>query len=269
MGIPNSKVVPIKSGEGRKFTAEGVVQIPKGYLLTSYLYFNNATIQYRPASYQEFVGAAQQARMKLYFRGFPAGTCQDEILLFLQQFGQIEYFYQMGAPKSGKQMKTIQGYIIFDQNEDAFFVLNENNKIMFGHSQIVFQEYQANKKKKQHKRSLKLNQLDSDLNYAQTNYQSIQGDYYTPPLNNKKLEFFKAPQVPLLNQEYLKKKLVSQSTSNLSSKKALLQAVNDCQMTHIGTNLCFVKHSKPMQHLIGGASNTWFTPHNPTRLFQW
>lgn len=252
MGMPNAKVVPVKSGEGRKFTSEGVVQVPRGTLMTSNRYFNNALVTYEPAARCDFDEASKQARVKLYFRGFPAGTPTEEITRFMEQFDQVEYFYLMGQPKSGKILGTIQGYVIFNKNETANYLLTNTTKIMYNKSTIAFQEYQANKKKQKCKKKTTLDQpkAKTDLIPSLSNARQQQQPQKADGKGQAFDLFRKSQAAKMLPSRF--RADARQSPSPKSTKASVLATASKMlEESHAGKNLCFARHSVPLQHLRG------------------
>lgn len=158
-GNPEVKVSPVKCGEGRKFTSEGVLQLPASFDLSNLnRSFNTTRIEYEPAASKDFVAVGKCSRIKLFFRGFPLRTSLEEIKQFFCKHGQVEYLYFMGPSKNGKALTSIQGYVIFEENETAHSILESKPKLDFFGTKIVCQEYQPNKKKKLRTSSAKKNE---------------------------------------------------------------------------------------------------------------
>lgn len=147
-GDLRAKVVPVKCGEGHKFTQEGVIQVPIEFDPQNNTHFNKVKVQYKPSSSVDFEKAALKARIKVYFRGFPLQTPVEEITSYFSFYGKIEYLYLMGPTKSKSSQRSIQGYVIFTSNDCAHNVLADVKSLYFGSSKLFCEIYQTRKKKK-------------------------------------------------------------------------------------------------------------------------
>lgn len=147
-GSPLVKIVPVKCGEGHKYTQEGVLRVPIGFNPHLSAYFKRVRITYSPATAADFESAGQQARIKIYFRGFPLDTTRDQIGYFFSYFGKLEYLYIMAMSKTRLVQKSIQGYVIFQDNQDAHQLLAQRAGLVFNGLNIFCEIYKTNKKKK-------------------------------------------------------------------------------------------------------------------------
>lgn len=147
-GDPLAKVVPVKCGEGHKFTQEGVIRVPRVFDPSKSTVFNKVKVKYRTVTPVDYEEANQKARIKVYFRGFPLQTPVEEITRFFSVFGRIEYLYLMGPTKSKSAHRSAQGYIIYSSNDSAHKVLNQDNSLLFRGIKIFCEIYQTKKKKK-------------------------------------------------------------------------------------------------------------------------
>ena len=147
-GDLRAKVVPVKCGEGHKFTQEGVIRVPVEFDPKKSSHFNKVKVQYKPSTSIDFESAALKARIKVYFRGFPLQTSVDEISSYFSAYGKIEYLYLMGPTKSQNSQRSVQGYVIFTANDCAHQVLAEVKSLYFRSSKIFCEIYQTRKKKK-------------------------------------------------------------------------------------------------------------------------
>lgn len=145
---PIARVAPVKSGEGHKFTSEGVLRAPFGFNPFINQKFRKIKIQYTPSSEAEFLQVQQEARIKVFFRGFPLGTKTEEIKRFFSDFGIVEYIYIMASSKQGRNQNFLQGYIVFSSNHEAEIFLAQKMLHFFRGIKICCQVYIGNKKKK-------------------------------------------------------------------------------------------------------------------------
>lgn len=147
-GSSSVKIVPIKCGEGHKYTQEGVLRVPIGFNPHHSSYFKRVRIMYSQATLAEFECASQRARIKIYFRGFPLETSREEIGNFFSYFGKLEYLYIMAMSKSRLVQKSVQGYVIFQINDHAHLLLSQREDLVFNGLNIFCEIYKTNKKKK-------------------------------------------------------------------------------------------------------------------------
>lgn len=147
-GSSQVKIVPIKCGEGRKYTQEGVIKVPYGFDPHVCSQFKGVKIDYSHATATDFQNAGQAARIKIYFRGFPLDTSRDEIGYFFSTFGKLEYLYIMAMSKTRAIQKSIQGYFIFKENNDAHQFLAHHEELYFKGLRLFCEIYKTNKKKK-------------------------------------------------------------------------------------------------------------------------
>ena len=147
-GSSSVKIVPIKCGEGHKYTQEGVLRVPIGFNPHHSSYFKRVRIVYSQATSADFHGAAERARIKIYFRGFPLETSREEICEFFSYFGKLEYLYIMAMSKSRLVQKSVQGYVIYQVNAHAHHLLGQREDLFFNGLNIFCEIYKTNKKKK-------------------------------------------------------------------------------------------------------------------------
>lgn len=147
-GSQDVKIVPVKCGDGHKYTQEGIIRVPQGFNPCTSSYFKRVRLQYTPATAWDFENAAKQARIKIYFRGFPLETDTNEIGRFFSQFGKLEYLYIMAASKARPNQRSIQGYIIFRSNEHGHGLLDHKESLFFKGLKIFCEIYQTGKQKK-------------------------------------------------------------------------------------------------------------------------
>lgn len=143
-----ARVAPVKSGDGHKFTIEGILKVPKGFDPHICTRFRKAKIVYSAATLADFNKVVQQARIKVFFRGFALGTRTEDIRRFFSFFGRVEYLYLMASSKNGINQNFIQGYFIYSSNEEAEYLLSQKHAHVFRGSKICCQIYIGNKKKK-------------------------------------------------------------------------------------------------------------------------
>lgn len=144
----SAKVVPLKCGEGHKFTQQGVLRVPLGFDPLVNSKFNRVRVKYSHSSKAEFNNAAGQARVKIFFRGFPFGTSTEDIQHFFSNYGKLEYLYIMATSKTGPVSKSIQGYIIFGSNDQGHELVRQTDSLFFNGLNIVCEVYHGNKTKK-------------------------------------------------------------------------------------------------------------------------
>lgn len=141
------KVVPVKCGEGCKFTQEGVIRVPVDFDPFRSSHFNKVKARYTPASLADYEEALSSVRIKVYFRGFPLQTLPDEINYYFSQLGKIEYLYLMGPTKSKDTHRSVQGYVIYSSNQVANDVLSRARELFFRGLKIFCEVYQTRKKR--------------------------------------------------------------------------------------------------------------------------
>lgn len=142
-----AKIAPIKSGEGHKYTQEGVIKVPLGFEPTRSSEFNRVKVKYRATTAAHFQEAIQKARIKVYFRGFPLKTPIEDISQYFSSYGKIEYLYLMDSTKSKSALRSAQGYVIYNSNDSANLVLSKSQSLYFRGIKILCELFQTKKKK--------------------------------------------------------------------------------------------------------------------------
>lgn len=147
-GFRYVKIVPVKCGEGHKYTQEGAVKAPLDYFPPQSTHFKRAQIVFEHATAADFERATSQVRLKIYFRGFPLETHKHDVSRFFSAYGKLEYLYIMAPSKTGPASRLIQGYVIFRSNDDAQNILHFKDVLFFKGLKILCEVYQSNKKNK-------------------------------------------------------------------------------------------------------------------------
>lgn len=144
---PLAKIVPIKCGDGQRFTQTGIFTATPGRAFQGRDRFGDRWIVYENATEDDFKMAQQTARIKIYYRGFPFSVSHSEIHDFFAWYGAVEYVYMMGTPKTGKTLRSAQGYIIFTKNSDAQKFLDTSKELSYHGCRISCDVFQPKKNK--------------------------------------------------------------------------------------------------------------------------
>lgn len=146
-GDPRAKIVPIKCGDGRKFTQTGVFTASTSWSLAGKGTYKHLKILYEPATKEDLQSAQKSAKIKIYYKGFPLSADYSDIYDFFEWYGPLEYLYMMGLPKNGKPLRSVQGYLIFTNNTDANRLLQNPDWLNYQGHQIFCEIFKPNKKK--------------------------------------------------------------------------------------------------------------------------
>ena len=145
---PRVKLVPLKTGEGYKYTQEGVIKAPFGFVPHEGISFKKIGIKYTSVNKACFQEVSSKTRIKIFFKGFSTQVSEKKILSFFSQFGELEYLYIMSPPKDLNYFRSLQGYIIFTENKYVARLFSQKNKLFFDGLKILCEIYQTRKSRK-------------------------------------------------------------------------------------------------------------------------
>lgn len=135
-------LVPVRSGSGRKLTVEGVVKVAYGHGIPCKTQYQESFLHWSAISSDDFEYLRKSSATKVYFRGFPLETTQDEVTSVFSKFGPIQYVYVMND-SSHKKRSNKQGYIIYEQRHSLERLLDMKYPLSFKGSRIHFEEYKS------------------------------------------------------------------------------------------------------------------------------
>lgn len=241
--VKAAKVVPLKCGEGHKFTQQGVLRAPLGFDPLVNSKFKRVRVKYSHSSAAEFNNAGGQARVKIFFRGFPLGTSTEEIRSFFSNYGKLEYLYIMATPKAAPVSKSIQGYIIFGSNDQGYALVHQTDNLFFNDLNIVCQVYHGQKTKKKLSESKTIESGKSSRQNRISNPDSSSNSKYTK--NQGLVLYGKSSQVDLqclTLPTHIEKKFSPFDRSSQyppSYRKSMAQVVyNTIDQTNLRFNIC-------------------------------
>ena len=240
-GVLDAKIVPLKCGETKKYTQEGIIRVPEFFDPYKSSMFLKVKVAYFPASNEDFERTISQAKIKVYFRGFPLRSTGEEIKNYFSAFGQVEHAYLMQPTKGQFTVrKSEQGYIIFASNDSAHSVLNLKGKLYYKGSKLFCDVYEYQKKKGKTGKSL--------LNKNQMNTKASMGGCTQNPIRTDS-NYVGIPQIE--SSQHLEKRTDHTLFPNLNLKEAACSSWIPISRRHL-------RYSPFIEHNTSASQNLQF-----------
>lgn len=135
-------LIPVRSGQGRKLTSEGVVKIAANSAMPTTTCYMDTVLFWTPISEFIFERYRKESATKIYFRGFPLEASQAQIVNLFSEFGPLQYLYIM-CDSSYKKRTNRQGYVIFESRASVDRLFSQKATLNFYGFQIYFEEYKS------------------------------------------------------------------------------------------------------------------------------